>query len=905
MSLFDAIRYRMRSVFGREKLEAEREAEFRFHQSLEQQQQRHVGLSPDEARLALRRSFGSDVYYREEVRQMSLASRLEAFTRNVRLGFRSLARSPEFTLATVLTLGLGIGGLTAVAALVKSVMLTPLPYPEPERLVGIWMTLTKLNIESGDHSDASFFLLKDYSKAAVIGAYNRAQVNLSEGDAPERVRGINATAGFFRVLGVTPLLGRVYTDDEDRPGAPAVVVLSEGLWRRRYGGDRSIVGRVITIDGQPTEVLGVMPAALSFPNPDVQLWIPMGFDPARVLPASTNYSLIARLAPGMTHDAARADMQQAMERLPEVYPDAGFGFTTKQYMEIVGARIVVHPLRDDVVGDIGNVLWVLVGTAGFVLLVACANVATLFLMRAEARQREAAVCMALGARRGLSARLMVEGLLLGAGGAVLGFGVASAAIGALVRATAARIPRLDEVGLDLPLILTIVALALLVGLGCSLLPVSRLRTLQVSAVLRAGGRAATGSHDRQRVRQTLVVAQVALAFALLAGSGLLARTWLELRSVQPGFEAGPVLTFRVALPTASYTGVPEITRFFENAREQLATLPGVKSVGVSSSVPLSSSGPAHNTFFLEDKPEAEIAKMSTAVVFGSGDYFRAMGIPLLAGRGFERPDPDQMANEVVVSANLATAHWGDPNAAIGRRLRLAPTVPWTTIVGVVGDVRMQSLERAAEMTVYLPVNSSWLSMGTTGGAEARLVLDLLPRAMTFTLQTSGPPAEIAASARAMMRQLDPALPLFEVAAMNDVVSASMARTTFTAWMLAAAAGIALLLGVIGVYGVIAYTVGMRTREIGLRLALGARPGLVRGMIVTQGVRLVAAGIAVGLILTVMLTRSLQALLYGVGHNDPATLLLVTAMLGGAALLAAWIPATRAGRVDPAVTLGGE
>ena len=907
MSLFDAIRYRVRSIMDRDAMEAEREAEFRFHQSLEQQQRKHEGLNTDEARIASHRVFGSEVYYQEEVRQMSFASRLEAFSRNARLGLRSLARAPEFTVATVLTLGLGIGGLTAVGALVKSVMLTPLPFPDADRLVGVWIAFPKYKLEANDHSDATYHLFREYARTiASVAAFDLGQSNLSEGDTPERISAVNATAGFFQVLGAKPVVGRFYTAEEDRPGAASVAVLSEGLWRRRYGGDPSVIGRVVSIDGRPTEVIGVMPAALAYPNPRVQLWQPMRFDPASVLPASTDHAIIARLREGVTLEAAEADLQQAENRLPEVYPDAGFGFSTKQYMELANPQMKVHPLRDDVVGDVGQVLWVLAGTAAFVLLVACANVATLFLMRAESRQREAAVCMALGSRRGLSARFMVEGLLLGGAGAVLGFAVAGAAIGALVRTSGADIPRLDEVGLDLPLVIGIAGLALLLGFACSLLPVNRLRTLQVSTVLRSGGRAATGSRDRQRARQTLVVAQVALAFALLAGSGLLARTWLELRAVQPGFDASSVLTFRVALPSATYPGIPEITRFLENARERIAALPGVETVGLTTSVPLGTTPPGNNTYFLQDKSDADLTRQNASISFVVGDYFSALRIPLLAGRGFDHLDPDKASNEAVVSAGLAKAHYGDdPNAAIGRQIKLAPTVPWLTIVGVAGDVRILSLEQAPKETIYLPANTSWFDMGSMGAAEASLGRRLMPRAMALVIRASGSPSDLGASARAAIRELDPSLPLFEFSPMAEVVNASMARTTFTAWMLAAAAAIALLLGVIGVYGVIAYTVGMRTREIGLRLALGARPSLVRMMIVNQGVRLVAAGIVAGLALTFMLTRSLQALLYGVSHNDPATLLLVTAMLGGAALFAAWIPATRAGRVDPAVTLGGD
>jgi predicted permease len=367
-----------------------------------------------------------------------------------------------------------------------------------------------------------------------------------------------------------------------------------------------------------------------------------------------------------------------------------------------------------------------------------------------------------------------------------------------------------------------------------------------------------------------------------------------------------VLTFRVALPAVTYRTPADVTRFYENASERLAALPGVQAVGVASGVPLSGGGSGNNTYFLQDQPGLDVAKQNATIVFTTGEYFRAMGIPVLAGRGFARSDPDQPANESVVSAALARLHWGDdPNAAIGRQIRLAPVVPWTTIVGVVGDVRARSLEQEPVTMIYLPPHSSWFGMGSNGRGEARLADDLLPRAMTIAIRAAGPPGDLANPARSTMRTLDPGLPLFQFSTMADVVSASMARTTFTAWMLAAAAAIALLLGVIGVYGVIAYTVGMRTREIGLRLALGARPGGVRMMIVNQGVRLVAAGIVVGLGLTFLLTRSLQALLYGVSHNDPATLLLVTAMLGGAALLAAWIPATRAGKVDPAVTLSGD
>jgi predicted permease len=448
---------------------------------------------------------------------------------------------------------------------------------------------------------------------------------------------------------------------------------------------------------------------------------------------------------------------------------------------------------------------------------------------------------------------------------------------------------------------------LLVGVGLSLLPARRLASAGVMSVLRSGGRGSIGGRERQRVRQLLVAGQVALAFALLAGSGLLARSYRELREVRPGFEPEGVLSFRVALPEATYRTAAAATRLYQEALDRLAALPGVVAVGGASRAPLGPGGDWGNTILIEDRPSADLTPTIGRGVVVTGDHFAALGMRLLAGRTFGPVDPDRRLEEVVVSAGFAEREWGDASgtAAIGRRIRLNPQAPWLTIIGVVGDVRRASLAMPPEPTFYLPTTTTWVAGGSGSPQEARIAALTVPRQLTVLIRTSGRPSDLAGAVRATMREVAPALPLFDLAPMTRVVSASMVRTTFTGWMLAAAAAIALLLGVIGVYGVIAYTVGMRTREIGLRLALGARPAAVRLMVVRQGVGLVAAGILAGLALTVLLTGTMQALLFGVSRHDPATLVGVTLTLGAAALAASWLPAARAGRVDPAVTLAGE
>jgi predicted permease len=907
MSVFHAIWYRLRALVRPGSVEAERQAEFRFHLSLDEMQRRAAGHAPDEARFEAKRRFGNVTAVGEEVRHQGVAGRVASVVRSVRYAGRALIRSPGFTIATILTLTLGLGGVAAIGTVLYSILLKPLPYPDSGRLAAIWVRYESRGLTGQEQSDAAFFTFQRLARSIDgIGASLIGDVNLGASDTPERVGSARVSAGYLSILGISPLYGRLFASAEDLPGGPAVALLGEALWRRKFGADPAIVGRRLEIDGQSFEVIGILPRSVALPAENVGLWTPLAADPDRVLPGNNTYRIVVRLKRDASIESARRDLQQALDRMPEFYPDAGFGFSTRRYLEIAKMRLLVIPLRDVVVGDVGSVLWVLLGTAAFVLLVAAANVATLFLVRAESRRREAAVRMALGAARGgLIGHFAAEGLVLAGIGAILALGLAAAAIRVLGRYGAGRLPRLAEIGLDpVPLVAVVVA-ALVVGLACSAVPIARLRSLAVAPALRSGGRGTAGS-ERRWARQALVIAQIALAFALLAGSGLLARTYRELRAVRPGFDPAGVLAFRLALPAASYPGTERVTQLYQDLIERLQRLPDRPTVGAVSQLPLGPGSASTSTLWVEDQPDFDLTRSLSTIQFVVGDYVSALGIPVLAGHLLSRLDPARPSDEVLVSATAAKRFWADSSgrSAVGRRIRLSPKAPWLTVVGVVGDVRLQSLSETPWPAIYLPPNTSWVARHD-GSAEGRLAEMLLPRVMAFVVRGGPETMPLAGSAAAAVGAVDPSLPLFDVTSMPAVLRASTARTTFTGWMLAAGAAIALLLGVIGVYGVVSYTASMRTREIGLRLALGAEPKSIRSMMVRQSMAMVSLGLGGGLVLTLLLTGSLQALLFGVSRNDPLTLGLVALTLAGAAAFASWIPAARAGRVAPSVTLAGE
>ena len=647
-----------------------------------------------------------------------------------------------------------------------------------------------------------------------------------------------------------------------------------------------------------------MPSRFAFPSHTVQLWRPLQLDPLAVSVASTNYRAIARLRPGVTINGAQRDLARALDHTVDRYPSAGLGMSTRQFFEQTNPRISVHPMRDDVIGSIADVLWILVGTALLVLAIACANVANLFLVRAESRQRDMAVRVALGAgRAAILGRFVGEGIVLASASAVLGLVLTLIGVRVLVRAGPFDIPRLNEIAVNGVTLAGMVMLTALVAFTCSGLPMLQFRARNLIGALKSSGRGATSTRKRQRVRHMLVVAQVALAFVLLVGSALLAKSFREMRAVHPGFDPSNVLALRVALPQATYPRIDDATRFYDRALESMRRLPGVRSAGASWLLPFAPQGQATSSFWVE----GNAAPLGFPVVISvvAGDYFTAMGIPTLAGSTFSTAHSGRPLTEVIVSAQFARHVWGDSTgqSSVGRRIRPTPTSEWYTVVGVVGSVRGTSLMQPPDEGVYLPMTSPWVATGVAYAGHA--VSDLPPYTMSLVLRSAIDPVTLAQDARRAIADLDPSLPVFSLRPMHDIVDESMARVTFSALLLGVAAGMALVLGVIGIYGVVAYTASLRTPEIGLRLALGARPGDVIRLMTRQGAMLASIGLGIGLAITLSLTRFLRAFLFGVSTTDPIVLGGMALVLGTITILASWVPARRAGRVNPAQVLAGE
>jgi putative ABC transport system permease protein len=810
----------------------------------------------------------------------------------IRTTLRRLARTPGFTIVSILTLGLGIAGTTAAFSVVNAVLLRPLPYRNPDRLVQLWHTAPGINMTRIEQSDASYIQYHDKTPKSFesVASYQMVAASLTGGQEPERVPSANVTETFLPTLGVRPAIGRNFTDDEDRPGGPPVAILSDALWRRRYGGDPAMIGKTIQVDGKSREIVGIMPADFHFPEATTELWLPMAVDRAHLNTGNFNRNAFARLRPGVTIEAAEAEMQPVLMRLPEDMP----GMMTRAMFDQARIHVAVHPLRDDIVGDIGPILFTVLGTVGFVLLIACANVANLFLVRAEARTKEVAVRSALGASpRSMVTLYLGESVVLAAAGAVLGVGLAFATLQLLLRLAPAGLPRASEIAIDGASLGVAALIAVITGLFFSAIPFVRAGKSELTPTLRDGSRGSTTGRERQRVRNAFVVAQVALALVLLVGSGLLARSFQRMRAVDPGFNATNVLTLRLSIPDATYRTTGQIAQFYHGLMTRLAAVPGVQVVGATSKLPLIDDGSSHNGMWVEDRP---ITKDQLPTIHSTAsvtqDYFKAMNIPIIEGRTFRDDGSDRASHEVIVGRALARHFW--PNgSAIGKRIKTGgPDAAWSTIVGVVGDVHDESLTKPVDEMVYQPVVSLIQPQPSSPDTV------VAENTMTVTVRTVGDPAAVLPAVRREIWNLDRNLPLVNVRPLSDVVGAAMARTTFTLIMIGAAAGVALLLGAIGIYGVISYMVSLRTREIGVRMALGAQSQQVRGMVVRQGLVLAAIGVGIGLAGALALSRLISSLLYGIAPYDPVTFVGVTTGLLMVAALASWLPAMRAARIDP-------
>ncbi len=816
--------------------------------------------------------------------------KMTGFLNDVRYALRGLLRYPAFTTVAVITLALGIGATTAVFTLVDGVLIRPLPFPRPDRLLAI----EHQGRDGQDQLPISSGLYVTYREQAAsleaIAMYQATVVNLVGEGEPERIPAEAVTPSFFQVLGVQPVLGRTFTEEEGAPDGEQVVVLSDGLWRRNFGADPSVVGRTLDMNGVSRKVVGVMPPDFGHPNRDAQVWLPLVVDQAQVSYGGFGAGGIARLSSGSSLEGAATELQGLVDRLSEFAPADEAAF-----LKQVNLKAVVHPLKEAVVGDVGRTLWILLGTVGFVLLIACANVANLLLVRAEGRQRELALRVAVGAGRAHVLRaFMGESLLLAAAGGALGVAVAALAVRVSLGLVPTDIPRIAEVGVDL----RVLGFSALVSLGCAVFfgffPLVRYGTGNLANQLREGGsRGGTTGRERHRLRNTLVVVQVAIALVLLVGSGLMFRSFVALRAVDPGFRPVGVLTARLSVPTAEIPGAAETADFFLLLRERLAAQQGVEAAGLVGRVPLSG-GVSFMTIEVEDQPraEGELPVFAFQASAGPG-YFETMGIPLLEGRTFRREDGAAGTHAVVVGKAFAQ-HWWPDQSAVGRRLRsFFPDEDWWEIVGVVGDVHLQSLEDQPGEMVYFP---------PTFGAAANPFVN---RTLDVVVRTSGDPLQFVAVLRREVRDLNPRIPLANPRTMQDVFEGATARTSFTMALLGSASGIALILGLVGIYGVISYLVSQRTREIGVRMALGASAPSVRAMVVRQGLTLAGAGVAVGLVAAGLLSSLMSTLLYGISATDPVTYGAVALALVAVATLASWLPARRAAGVDPSRALRAE
>jgi putative ABC transport system permease protein len=800
---------------------------------------------------------------------------------------RRLLRTPMFSVVAVVTLAVGVGASAAIFSVVQAVLISPLPYPAADSLVGVWHT--DPDDEKWQHAHISYLFYREQNTVfEEMGLYQPSKANLTGGDRPEELPAVEVTPSLLRVLGVQPDLGRAFLEQENEPGAEPTVILSHELWQRRFGGDPGVVGTFVWVDGVSREVVGVMPPAFRVADVDADLLLPMEIDRAHPERGMWGNTCVARLRPGQTLEAGQREMDALVGRVHEVFPDPE---GARKMFEKAQIGALVTPLKDDVVGGVAEVLWILFGCVGVVLAIAIANVANLFLVRADARQQETALRSAIGATRAAIARgSTVESLIVTVAGGAGGLAFAAVGIRTFQRFAPPGIPRLDEVAVGPPVVLFVLAIAVLSGLVLGAVPALR-RIDGPSTVLGDGGRSATAGRGRQHVRDVLVVCQLALALMLIVVSGLMIRSFLELRGTDPGCDPGGVVTMRLPIPDAEYPTATDALDFYRQVLEKVRALPGVALAGVTSGVPVEDTGILLGHSF-EDMPldPDEIApNYMTHLVLP--DALGALSIPLLAGRRLGPEDVGGEARTVLISETLARRVWPNPRDAVGRRVM--PGRPqeggyWYTIVGVVGDAPYDGLADGIRDALYYPFWSLRIS------TIDRLFISQLE----LVIKTSLPSTSLARSAAEQVWAVDSDVPVVNIRTMDEVVAQATVRTRFTMMLLLAAAFVAIVLGAVGLYGAISYVVGLRTREIGIRIAVGADPAEIRRMVLGRGLLLALIGLLLGLAAAVIAGRVAVSQLYGVSTADPITFGLASVVMVGVALLATYLPARRAARMDP-------
>jgi predicted permease len=870
--------------------------EVAFHVDRQTEKNRQAGLTPAESRRLARVMFGHLEHTKERAREESRPARAEATLRDLRYAVRTWRRTPGFTSIAVLTIALGIGAATAVFTVLNGVLLQPLPYRDADRLVDLQHLAPGLDIPGGTVPLAAtqLFSYLEHSRVfETIGLWTQGTATVTSDGDPEQVPILLVTHGTLESLAEQPARGRAFSPADDAPGSPETVLLAHGFWQRRFGADPAVVGRTLTVDGRPRQIVGVMSSGFAFLDRDADLILPFRFDRARLMLGGFNNRGVARLTPGVTIADANADAARIIPLWLQAWPSpAGLD---RAIFESARFTPAFRPLKDFVVGETGELLWVLMGSVVIVLLVAAANVANLLLVRAEGRQSEMAMRSALGAGRGQLVRgLLLETLVLSGLGGAVGLGLAIIGVRLLVAEMADTLPRAAEISADPLVLVFVIAVSASVGLVFGLVTALRHASPDLSRELRDGGRAATGGRERRRAQSALVVTQVALAALLLVASGLMLRSFVELTHVDPGIaRADHLQQVRITIPQAVVSDAAQVFAMQRDIRARLADLPGVEATAFSSAGPLQPAGAGdpvqleHVTYAANQIPPIRAFK------FISPGYFAAAGTSLVAGRDLSWDDIHSRRPVVVISEALAREGWGSAAAAIGGRVTEYPGSPWREVVGVARDVRDGGLHEPAPATVYWPA-----LVAAFQGQPVRV-----SRSVAFVLRTDRAGTEsLLAEIRQAVRAVNGSLPVAAPRTVRDVYDRALAATSVTLAMLGIAATMALLLSLVGIYGVLSYAVARRAREIGIRTALGAGRGSLRAGFVLDGLRLGGLGIVVGLAGALLAMQMMESLLVGVSALDPATYAAAAVVLVAAAAAASYVPAHRATSISPVEVL---
>jgi len=810
---------------------------------------------------------------------------MQTFWQDLRYGVRMLRNSPGFTIASVICLALGVGATTAIFTIVNAVLLRPLPYAHADRLVRVYSefpTFKKFWVSAPEYLE-----MKNSARSweSFEGWVNQG-VNLAGSNEPIRVTASYLTGGLLPSLGVQPVIGRLLTQEDDAPTAPVTAVLSYGLWQRSFGGTAAVLGKEILLNGQKCTLVGVMPKGFQFPPGETdpaEIWSPMQIDPAKPGSRASHYiSVIAMLKPGVGIYQARDEMKQLLAQWNSQD-------TAKRHMlNLKNHPVVMFGFQDEVVGGVRLAMLMLLAAVGFVLLIACVNVANLLLARAESRQREIAIRKAIGAAIGRLARQFItEGVVLSLTGAAAGLGLAYLGLKLLARSNATSIPRANEIGINWTVLLFTVAVSLLTGIAFGLAPLAQLIAANLHDTLKSAASRTTASVASNQFRRILVVTELALALVLLIGTGLMIRAFWKLQEVQVGIQPDRVLTMRIALPQAVYPDNSRLIQFWTMVQQRMSVLPGVESAAVMSGLPPMRQLNANDTQ-IEGWVQREggpIQNMDYWQITGP-KYFETMGIRLIEGRYFDDRDGEGAPLTVMVNQTTARAYWPG-QSAIGHRVKPSFQGDWRTIVGVVDDVKNGGIDKPTGTELYIPYRQA-TGFGLRNGYAV--------------LRTKVDPIQMIASARNVIRDIDSSLPVSAMRTMDDVLSTAQARPRFLTMLLSLFSGVALVLAAVGIYGVISYSVAQRTSEFGIRIAMGASPVNVLGMVLRQGLILGAIGVAIGAAGALALTRLIRGLLFGISSFDPMTFIVMAAALTAVTLLACWAPARRATRVDPIVAL---